>query len=365
MANEAFYEHFRVSPAETENCLVYDLGDRQWNIPRLKELLEEILPRRSFFRDFEVTHDFPGLGRRTILLDAGQLDHVQRILLSFEDVTERLHFQAEMRRSELRYRRLFEAAQDGILIIDPVSRKVVDANPFMAELLGHTREELLGKELWQLGLLKDEQASQAAFRELQTKGFIGYADLPLQTKTKRAIEVEFVSNVYEEGDQKIIQCSIRDITARKAAEEALRQAQAQLADHASHLEVLVSERTAKLQEMIGELDGFSYSITHDLRAPLRAMQSFSQILEEGYGDKFDEAGKDFLRRIAASADRMDKLILDVLAYSRVLRLDLRLERVDPERLLRGMLDLTRFLRSRRPTSPLKASCPTCWPMKRR
>jgi PAS domain S-box-containing protein len=104
------------------------------------------------------------------------------------------------------------------------------------------------------------------------------------------------------------------------------------------LERIVHERTAKLEETVVELEGFSYSITHDLRAPLRALQSFSDILREDYDDKLDEAAKDYLRRIATSANRMDKLIQDVLSYSRVLRMDLRLEQVDVEKLLLGMLE---------------------------
>src|SRR3954470_6614329 len=87
--------------------------------------------------------------------------------------------EAAIRTSEIRYRRLFEAARDGILILDPTTRKITDANPFMSELLGYTRGELLGKELWQIGLLKDEKASRTAFRELQEKHFIRYEDLPL------------------------------------------------------------------------------------------------------------------------------------------------------------------------------------------
>lgn len=129
-----------------------------------------------------------------------------------------------------------------------------------------------------------------------------------------------------------------EIAQRKQAEAALRTAQAQLANRALQLEGLVTQRTAKLQETIGELEGFSYSITHDLRAPLRAMSSFSQVLEQGYGGKLDDAGKDFLRRIRESANRMDKLIQDVLQYSQVLRLDLRLEHVDADKLLRGILE---------------------------
>jgi PAS domain S-box-containing protein len=123
--------------------------------------------------------------------------------------------------SEIRYRRLFEAARDGILILDPVTRKITDANPFMSELLDYPHEELLGKELWEIGLLKDEEHSRAAYRELQEKQFIRYEDLPLQTKAGVRRDVEFVSNLYNEDGRNVIQCNIRDITERKRVEEAL------------------------------------------------------------------------------------------------------------------------------------------------
>jgi signal transduction histidine kinase len=104
------------------------------------------------------------------------------------------------------------------------------------------------------------------------------------------------------------------------------------------LELTVAERTAKLRETVEELESFSYSITHYLRAPLRALQSFSVILEEEQSAKLDEAAKDYLHRIASSAHRMDKLIQDVLNYSQVLRMDLALEPVDVPKLLRGMIE---------------------------
>ncbi len=101
----------------------------------------------------------------------------------------------DLRISERRYRRLFESAREGILILDAVTRKITDVNPFMVELLVYTREEFLGKELWEIGLLKDEEESIAAFRELQKNNYIRYEDLPLKTKDGERREVEFISNV--------------------------------------------------------------------------------------------------------------------------------------------------------------------------
>jgi len=123
--------------------------------------------------------------------------------------------------SELRYRRLFETAQDGILLLDAKSGMIRDVNPFLVELLGYSREEFVERKLWEMGAFKDMEASQNAFEALQENEYIRYEDLPLKTKDGKLIQVEFVSNVYLVGEEKVIQCNIRDITARKLAEEAL------------------------------------------------------------------------------------------------------------------------------------------------
>ena len=96
--------------------------------------------------------------------------------------------------SEVRYRRLFETARDGILILDAESGHITDANPFLCDLLGYSRDELLGKELWQIGVFEDAAASRAAFVKLQTTGYDRHEDLPLKTRDKGQVEVEFISN---------------------------------------------------------------------------------------------------------------------------------------------------------------------------
>src|SRR5207244_7063353 len=135
---------------------------------------------------FEVTHDFETIGRRTMLLNARRLntdeaDAPQRILLAIDDITEGKQLEA-MRLSEIRFRRLFEAAQDGVLTVDPGTHRITDANPFMAELLGYTREEFLEKELCQIGLFQNRVACDAAFLELRDKRVFRDDDLPGQTK---------------------------------------------------------------------------------------------------------------------------------------------------------------------------------------
>ena len=134
----------------------------------------------------------------------------------------------ELRASEMRYRRLFETAQDGILIVDFTTGRIEDVNKFLIDLLGYSHDELVGKKLWEIGPVQDIAVSQGAFAELRSKGTARYEDLPLQTKDSRDIEVEFVSNVYTVNGKLVIQCNIRDITQRKQCEAALLRSEEQL-----------------------------------------------------------------------------------------------------------------------------------------
>ena len=227
-ANRSFYRTFQLTRAEIENRCIYDLGNGQWNIPSFRTLLDEILSQNKSFENLEVDHEFPGVGRKSMLLNARRFHwegNTEFILLAVEDITEPRRTEDELKTSEVRYRRLFETAQDGILILDGETGKIIDVNPFLLKLLGCAHTELLGKELWQLGLFSDIDASQKAFRQLQDSGYIRYDDLPLEAKSGKRLEVEFVSNVYYVNHTKVIQCNIRDVTERKRIEEQLRHTQ--------------------------------------------------------------------------------------------------------------------------------------------
>ncbi len=147
------------------------------------------------------------------------------VVLVFRDQTKERAIQKLLEDSETKYRRLFEAARDGILILNAETGKIVDVNPFLIEMLGYTHEYFLGKNVWDLGFLKDIVANEDKFSELREKEFIRYEDMPLETFDGRRMEVEFVSNVYLVDHHKVIQCNIRDITERKQLEDQLRQVQ--------------------------------------------------------------------------------------------------------------------------------------------
>src|ERR1700736_5126358 len=198
-ANAAFYRDFHASKQETEGRFVYDLGNGQWDIPQLRTLLPQVLSNSHPVEDFEVDHAFPAIGRRNMLLNARRFppenNDPDLVLLAIEDITDHKRAEAAMQHSEVRYRRLFQTAKDGILILDADKGTVIDANPFMTTLLGYSHDEFLGKELWEIGLFQDIKESRAAYRELQEKGYVRYENLPLESSSGHKVEVEFVSNV--------------------------------------------------------------------------------------------------------------------------------------------------------------------------
>jgi PAS domain S-box-containing protein len=228
------------------------------------------------------------------------------------NITEHKRTDATVGTSEDRYRRLFEAARDGILILNAVTLKITDVNPFMIELLGYSRAEFLGKELWQIGLFSDKEASKQAFRELQAEGYLRYEDLPLQTIEGKLREVEFVSNVYEEGGHQVIQCNIRDISDRKRREEERRL-------------LLESAKTARAEadKANSIKDQFLTTVSHELRTPLTSILGWSNLLTTGNLD--EQESKRALETIARNARAQRRLIDDLLDLSRIMSGKLRLD----------------------------------------
>jgi PAS domain S-box-containing protein len=235
-----------------------------------------------------------------------------------------------LRASELSYRRLFEAAKDGILILDVHTGRISDVNPFLYQLLGFSLSEMVGKTVGELSPFKDIESNQIMLERLQKDGYVRYEDLPLETRDGRRIAVEFVSNVYQAGDKKVIQCNVRDITERKRAQDETKR-------HNAELELRVVERTAQLQAANEELGAFSYSVSHDLRAPLRHVQGFVKLLEKEAGPALGEKSLEYLTTISQTAKRMGNLIDDLLAFSRIGRAEMQKTEVNLDQLVRETL----------------------------
>lgn len=430
----------------------------------------------------------------------------------FQDITERKQTEAALMASEIRYHGLFESAKDGILILEAETGMVLDVNPFLIGLLGFSHEQFLGKKIWELGFFKDIIANQDNFSELQRKEYIRYENLALETSDGQRIPVEFISNVSLVNQQKVIQCSIRDITQRKQTEEAQRQSrqaalnmmadaiaarnqseqmskalyqsrsaalnmmrdavaardraeqmsQALRASEESyrilfremqngfaHIEIIcdsqgrpvnsrylavnpaferitgrkaedvvgktilevfpalepgwleafgrvaltgepamfemsaaelgitfsvsafrpapnqyavtfsditarkqaeeairqlnleleqrIQDRTAQLQAANKELETFTYSVSHDLKAPLRGIDGYSRLLLQEHAERLDAEGRTFLHTIREAAAQMGRLIDDLLAYSRLERRALRTGSVNPRVLVEALL----------------------------
>ena len=174
------------------------------------------------------------------------------------------YWSVALRMSELRYRRLFETAHDGILILDANSGEIIDVNPFMIDLLQYPFEELRGRKLWDIGEFKDIAANQAAFETLQQNEYIRYENLPLRRRDGETIQVEFVSNVYWVEAEKVIQCNVRDISER-AEQKTLSDA------HLAALELATSTNKAWLVAHL-----------QTLRTPLTAIASMLGLVELGH-----------------------------------------------------------------------------------
>jgi PAS domain S-box-containing protein len=207
-------------------------------------------------------------------------------------------------------------------------------NRAYAAMLGRTPEEIVDKPIVEImGAEGYEKIRPFVEKVLQGEVVEYEEEVPFKDVGGRFLRVIYRPDKDEQGQVRGWVASISDITERKRAEQALQHAHEKLARHAEDLEKIVAERTAELRKTIGELESFSYSLSHDMRAPLRAMQSFSQIVLGDYADKLGPTGKDFLKRIVQAAGRMDRLIQDVLTLTRISRQEVHIRTVDVELLL--------------------------------
>jgi PAS domain S-box-containing protein len=220
-ANRSFYKFFKVKAGDTIGRLVYDLGNRQWNIPGLRLLLETILPQKAVFNDYEVEHDFPVIGRRILQLNARRIPKppkvTQWILLAFEDVTERIELERSLQASEQQFHAVFETASDSMLLVDKISGQVHNSNRAAQDSLGYSKRALLKKNLWELGILKDRRQFRRISIELERQGVVGLVDTTIPTSQGG----DYPADITIMDRSEVIQFNIHEITERKQAEEKL------------------------------------------------------------------------------------------------------------------------------------------------
>jgi PAS domain S-box-containing protein len=301
----------------------------QFSAPAALALAKELRPNSPFI----VVSGENDLNLAVSLMKSGARDYIRkedltRLVPTIKEVMHEVEVGREQQQaehslqvSEARYRRLFETAQDGILILDADTGQITDVNPYLIKMLGYPQEYFVGKKLWEIGSFKDSEASKSTFLELQTQGYVRYEDLPLEASDERRVDVEFVSNVYTVGEKKVIQCNIRNITRRKQAETKVRLLN-------EELEQRMQDRTVQLQVLTNEAENFSYSIAHDLRAPLRWIGGFAQALEEGHASQLDAEGRRFIQKIRDSTAHMGTLLDGLIELARFSRTDLRRTAVD-------------------------------------
>lgn len=328
-ADSLFYASFNVKPEETEGRLLQDLGDGQWSSPVLRQLLLRALTEDLSFTDHEVAHTFPnGVGQRSMLLHGsrtGSASHPEaQVMLAFDDNAARRKAVDAMRHAEVRYRRLFQTAKDGILILDALTGKIIDANAFMEGLVGLESGELLGKQLHEIGMFKDTEQNKEAFRELQRARYIRYEHLPVVNRNGGTVEVEFIANVYFEGDRLVAQCNVRDISERVRLEKQIAQQATALADEAR------------------SKDQFLAMLSHELRNPLAPIRSAVHLLKLEAGANLQPIQREALDIIDRQVGNMTELVSDLLEVSRVIngRIHLAMQTVDVQQVLRHAIETT-------------------------
>ena len=303
----------------------YDLFTIDYQLPDGDglELLGEIMARNHNPLAIMVT----GQGDEHIAAQAFQMGAAgyvvkdNRLATMFRETVRRTvavqRVEKTLHDSETRYRRLFESAKDGILILDAETGKIIDANPYLLDMLGYSLEDLLDRQLWEVGPFKDNAATKNAVLEVQKKSYIRYEDLPLETRKGAIVDVEFVCNLYASGAANVIQCNIRDIRKRKQRED--------------------RERVRA-----EDLDRYARTVSHDLRSPVTSIALATGFLEDRLnklsGGDGDDESTELIGSIKKSAEKASDLITSLLSLAEIGLVPDSVESVDVKAVVDDVLE---------------------------
>ena len=225
-ANQSFYRMFQTTPILSEGKDFLKTWALEAEDPHLRERLVKT-SRETPLHDYEVETDIEPLGHKTLLLNSRRmrLAGESQILLVIDDITERKRIENAMRASESRYRRIFETAREGIWILDGSNGEVLDANPYLLELLGRRLEELVGRKPWELGLFENTTLAKQRFRATRANGFSFEPEVAMKSADGRRIQVEAITNMYDLAGRSVMQGNLRDVTERVRLQDQLRQVQ--------------------------------------------------------------------------------------------------------------------------------------------
>ena len=305
-ANRAFYEMFRTSPDAIVGQPFAAFGGGWWDIPELVESLQRIIPEHTTLDDFKLTRDFGSLGRKIFLINARKLyrpgNNTTMTLVAIEDITARREAEEE--------RELFFTLSLDLLCISEFSGKFRRVNPAFTETLGWTPEEMTTRPFLDFIHPDDHEATLAEVRRQAGGTAVMSFENRFQCKDGSYRWLAWKSVPAPELG--LMFATARDVTDRRAAEEKITRLNGELREH-----------TGELERANRELEAFSYSVSHDLRAPVRHVAGFAALLQRHAGPSLDERGRHLLNTIENSGRRMGLLIDGLLAFARIGRTELQ------------------------------------------
>ncbi len=340
-ANSAFYKTFGLQEPDTEGKPVYELGDRQWDVPELRALLEKILPERSSFVDFEVSRDFPGIGQRVMLLNARQLDKdagEKFILLAISDITDKRRAESELMISEERFRYVANFMPQKVWTADAVGN-VDYFNQAWLTYTGLAFDELKGWG-WEKVIHPDDwDESKRRWQHSIDTG----NDFELEHRFRNAAGdykwhlSRGLAYKDERGEITMWVGTNTEIQEQRKQKEELEAAVAKRTHELRDANRMLEEKNEALLNMNRELESFTYVSSHDLQEPLRKIQTLSSRILEKDGQNLTELGRDHFARMQSAAERMQQLIQDLLVFSRVTTGERTYEKTDLDKIIGELL----------------------------